>query len=740
MMRLDGRRLVRAVLLTGLAFLLVGGGVGFVMAVGAADGPLLVPAPRPGDRATYAVGVEAIADLRGADVDIRLDEVVYEWLPERMVLDEGFMPRPSQTLQSTFVYRADGNESRYTKLADHDTWTGEPFHTTASGFQMIPQELLAHTDGGLGYGVDTVLEPALRVEFLSDYYGWLMGPPCAQRTLLHGSAPTAVPRELRLGTCGWMDDRAPVFVAAGWEQLPTGRAFRFDAAEQPLLHVWYETGSPFPVRFTTALGDGIDPSLSDGRLFTLERTAWARGAEEYPRHEPPEGTSRAVPIVPLVPGRRLDDEGLGGELPLSRAYAAAEIAPRSTARQGFGAFALGSTQPSVAEWLAAHPSGYLADASRSESTDWYGQTNPSWRLLWVDGDDWLGKMVSWEPSHEDPFSAHFPDVAGRRLVVMDYYPASTEQMPAKLATYPAHPEDVALPFATEVAARYLESAPGASITNYGFRYLCADDCTTATSYVYAGETVSTIDPKFSAAGGTSTFVSLVVDDEGRALQRYTQVTEPQTVLGLGAPTPDETPTAQGPSLASVWDLPDTRAAATGISLVAVLAGALYYFWPAVKGATGLGLFSRIEDGKVLEHPTRRRIHDAIASEPGIHFQALSRKADIGRGALEHHLRKLAAAGIVTVRRAPGFTCYFLKGTIDRHLLHAAPALRTEGSRAVLQAVAANPGASSRDLAAALGISPSTASYHLKRLELAGLVAPGEKSGVRVTPLGSQAAA
>jgi predicted transcriptional regulator len=99
---------------------------------------------------------------------------------------------------------------------------------------------------------------------------------------------------------------------------------------------------------------------------------------------------------------------------------------------------------------------------------------------------------------------------------------------------------------------------------------------------------------------------------------------------------------------------------------------------------------------------------------------------------------LQDAGLVVKRQAPGYTCYFPKGKVDRHLMGAAPSLRSDGSRAILQAVAAAPGASSRDLAARLGLAPSTVSYHLKRLEAAGLVAPGLRSGVHLTALGAQA--
>lgn len=187
----------------------------------------------------------------------------------------------------------------------------------------------------------------------------------------------------------------------------------------------------------------------------------------------------------------------------------------------------------------------------------------------------------------------------------------------------------------------------------------------------------------------------------------------------------------------VWVLPTAAATATGISFVAVLAGALYYFWPTLKGLPILGLFSRVDDRAILDLPTRRRLYDAIMAEPGIHFMALARRADLSRGALDHHLRRLVAAGLIVVRKAPGCTCYFAKGTRDRHLLAVAPMLRSEGSRAVLEGIRAAPGLSGRELARRLGRSASTVNYHLQRLQRAGLVL-GEGAGLRLSPLGEQA--
>jgi DNA-binding transcriptional ArsR family regulator len=231
-----------------------------------------------------------------------------------------------------------------------------------------------------------------------------------------------------------------------------------------------------------------------------------------------------------------------------------------------------------------------------------------------------------------------------------------------------------------------------------------------------------------------------VDRDGRTAWR-TEYVEDETgtfagILPVSA-SPSPAPTAPRPAANSPWAMPSAPAAATGISLVAVLGGLLYYFWPTMKGLPLFGLFSRIRDDKVLDHPQRARLMEAIRADPGVHFQELCRRMGLGHGVLEHHVRKLVDAELVVVRRTSGYTCYFPKAT-DRRMMDAAPMLRSGGSRAVFRAVAAQPGTSSRDLAVHLGLAPSTVSYHLKRLETAGLVLPDPVAGARLTPLGEQA--
>ncbi len=170
-----------------------------------------------------------------------------------------------------------------------------------------------------------------------------------------------------------------------------------------------------------------------------------------------------------------------------------------------------------------------------------------------------------------------------------------------------------------------------------------------------------------------------------------------------------------------WSMPD-RATATTIAAGSVAAGAMVLLWPALKGLLGgIGLFSRIRREDLLEHPVRAGIMETIESDPGVHFQELVRRMGKGRGTMEHHVRKLVQSGLLVEKAERGFTCYFPKGAVDRRLMEMAPLFKAQGARRVLQAVQAQPGAATMELASTLGMATSTVNYHVKRLVDAGVL-------------------
>jgi predicted transcriptional regulator len=132
------------------------------------------------------------------------------------------------------------------------------------------------------------------------------------------------------------------------------------------------------------------------------------------------------------------------------------------------------------------------------------------------------------------------------------------------------------------------------------------------------------------------------------------------------------------------------------------------------------LFTRLRSSRLLEHPVRARLHEAVLAEPGIHYLRLQERTGVPRGTLDHHLRKLVEGGILHREQGQGFVCYFA-GVPDADALAAAPALKSEAARTLLRLIHGRPGTTAQHLAQELGVQPSSVAHHIDRMVQAGLV-------------------
>lgn len=128
------------------------------------------------------------------------------------------------------------------------------------------------------------------------------------------------------------------------------------------------------------------------------------------------------------------------------------------------------------------------------------------------------------------------------------------------------------------------------------------------------------------------------------------------------------------------------------------------------------LYHRLHRDRLLDQWTRARLHEVIAGRPGTHIEQLARAAGCSRSTAAYHLRFLARCGEV-VALGTGKSKHFYprnghRDTADggRRALLSSPKVRR-----VALAVADRPGTGRRALAASMGLSPSTRSWHVARL-------------------------
>ena len=733
MVQANGPRLVRSVLLGLAVLLLVGGGTGLALAAGPGmDGPLEVPAPGPGDKAVYeGRSVTLDADARPLDVTVRME---LEWLPAVQAVGRDFVLREAHPLRSSVTWAVGlPQEDTYVRTVYYDAGTGEGLLRVGNG--------TVTGDDGWHYGLvldDAVGAPPEETTYLNEVFTGRMGE-CGMRVPFQGTSFDGKPFST-MGVCLWAGPAT--YEPRGWQGRGGGRAFVFEAREDERFHLAYDSTSPFPARFHSALNvDLLPDAWAFGRHFAFERVGWTPSGLAYgsPAAAHDLGGIQLAALTPWT----LDDSGVLHPFPLREAYAAilAEQDPATDLPPMSGG---GPT--TVAEFYEEHPDAYVAVAVFGYAADRQGELHPNWWLAFTDGHDVMARRVERSPPSVAD-AVYLPRATGTQDKVTVWNPdPAVVPIPADGVFPPPARLPQAMPLVADALARY-EDLTGLQASAYSFQVRCLDPgCTDVRGHLAAGQSRADLRTLASSAGSPviatrTVFDHIWVSHDGHLDSRAAYVKDHQARLHLvdSHVEPQGTEPAAATAATALWQVPPTGAVAS-VSFLALVASLLYYFWPAVKGA-GLGLFSRTRDDELLEHPRRAQVLQLVQAEPGIHFQDLARRLAVGRGTLDHHLRKMLAAGLLTKVQHNGYACYFPKGAVDRRVMAAAPLLRSGGGRAVFQALRQQPGRSGRELALALGLSQSTVSYHLRKLQEAGLVfGAGDGAGLRLSPLGEQAAA
>lgn len=123
---------------------------------------------------------------------------------------------------------------------------------------------------------------------------------------------------------------------------------------------------------------------------------------------------------------------------------------------------------------------------------------------------------------------------------------------------------------------------------------------------------------------------------------------------------------------------------------------------------------------LLQVPNRRRVYEAIVATAGTHVRRMSRELRMALGVVEHHVRQLESHGLVFSHQTGRRRTYYATGQVqsdDAGLVHA---LRKPVWGDVAAALLAREQGVAA-LARRLGLPPTTASYHLRRMRDAGLL-------------------
>jgi predicted transcriptional regulator len=128
---------------------------------------------------------------------------------------------------------------------------------------------------------------------------------------------------------------------------------------------------------------------------------------------------------------------------------------------------------------------------------------------------------------------------------------------------------------------------------------------------------------------------------------------------------------------------------------------------------------------------RDRIREAVATDPGIHFNALTRRLDLAPGQVQYHLKRLDDADEVVEEQLYGRTHYYTPeyGVWERE---AIAVLRRETARDVVFCLLAGDHDTPAAVADELAIARSTMEWHLDHLVEQDLLVKERDANNRVT--------
>lgn len=129
------------------------------------------------------------------------------------------------------------------------------------------------------------------------------------------------------------------------------------------------------------------------------------------------------------------------------------------------------------------------------------------------------------------------------------------------------------------------------------------------------------------------------------------------------------------------------------------------------------LYTRLHKEEMLDNETRGMIRGCIISEPGIHYNEIQRRLNLGNGKAAHHLMLLEREGIIR-SHVDGRLKRFYPGEMR---LDEVPPSLTDLQKVIFRALQKKDGMSQRDLAKALDISFPTVHRHVNRMARMGVL-------------------
>jgi predicted transcriptional regulator len=118
---------------------------------------------------------------------------------------------------------------------------------------------------------------------------------------------------------------------------------------------------------------------------------------------------------------------------------------------------------------------------------------------------------------------------------------------------------------------------------------------------------------------------------------------------------------------------------------------------------------------VLDLETRRKIYDIISKNPGLHLSKIANLLSMRISHVEYHVNFLEKHEIITIEKSTGYKRFYIKGTIGVQDKRYLSILRQKTILHIVLFLLKNDTVQHKDILENVDVSPSTLSYHLKKL-------------------------
>ena len=130
----------------------------------------------------------------------------------------------------------------------------------------------------------------------------------------------------------------------------------------------------------------------------------------------------------------------------------------------------------------------------------------------------------------------------------------------------------------------------------------------------------------------------------------------------------------------------------------------------------------------LDLPIRRKIYRIVKRYAGCHFREIERKSGLSTGLVKYHLDYLTRYDIIRQEKIGNNVRYFTKNLSEEEK-KILSLLRTKSYRGIIICLVSNGESSHKKISDFTGLSPSTVSWHIKKLLREGVINSSERGYV-----------